>query len=584
MSKPDVQAIRAQLQRILASSGFVHAERMRRFLQLAVTEALEGRAGQLKEYTIGVSVFDRPPAFDPAVDPLVRVEARRLRAKLEKYYEGEGRGDRIVIELPKGGYAACFRFRETDAPTPAQAPNSIAVLPFQNVGVAPDGQYFSDGLTWELIHQLTRVEGISVVAWNSAAQVRESSDVLSAGARLKAATVLTGSVRQARDRLRIIAQLIDVHSGVYLWSETYDRKLEDIFAIEDDIARSIVSRLQTRLAVAGDVVKPASSYNLEAYQLYLKGRALWNQRTSDGLNGSLHYFEKATEVDGMFALGYAGIADAYALLADYGHAFPAELVPVAKRAALRALEIDPSLGEAHCSLAFLTANYEWKWREGEVHFRRALALNPGYATAHHWLGTDVLALVGRFDEALRENELAQRLDPLSPIIGESPGYMLLLTRRYQEAEQYYRDLAATFPSFYKAHTALGRTLLQMGRFDEAILELERGRRLGGGDFSSILGAMGQAHALNGNRDEAVRLLGTLEEISRARFVPATCFALIHLGLGDKKRALERLRRGVDQHELSVCALAVHPAYDSLRDEPEFRVLLERMGLPTSVTF
>jgi TolB-like protein/Flp pilus assembly protein TadD len=574
----DASAIRVQLQRVLASPEFANAERMRRFLQLCVSEALDGRAAHLKEYTIGISVFDRPPSFDPGMDPIVRVEARRLRAKLEKYYSGEGRGDRIVIELPKGRYAAQFRRRDEAARSSPQQTNTIAVLPFQNLSPSPDGRYFSDGLTWELIHQLTRIGGLSVVAWNSAEQVRESPNALAAAARLKAGSVLTGSVRQSGGRLRIIAQLIDGATGVYLWSETYDRELQDIFAIEDDIARAIVSHLRARLATDSRVAKPTSHHNLEAYQLYLNGRAHWNQRTREGLLRSVECFRRAIEIDSNFALGYAGIADAHSLMADYGLGHPCDVVPIAKQAALRALEIDPSLGEAHCSLGLLAGMYEWNWAESERHFRRALELNPGYATAHHWLATDLLGVSGRFDEALEEVDIARRLDPLSGIISEGRGYMLMLARRYEESAEHYKSMAAADPSFHKLYTSLGRTLIQMGRYDDAIEQLEKGRQLAGGDLPAVMGALGQAYALKGERAEAARILSALEEVGRARYVPSTCFAILHIGLREHDRAIEWLERGLEQHELPMCNLAAHPVYDPLRGRPEFRVMLQRLGL------
>ncbi len=579
----DPSAIRLHLQRVLASPDFVHAERMRRFLQLSVDESLAGRSAQLKEYTIGVSVFDRPTSFDPGSDPIVRVEARRLRSKLDRYYTGEGRADRLIIELPKGRYAAQFRRRDDAGAAPGvQNANTIAVLPFQNLSPSPDGRFFSDGLTWELIHQLTRVRGLSVVAWNSVEQVRESTNPVAIAARLKAGSVLTGSVRQAEERLRIIAQLIDGTTGVYLWSETYDRELKDIFAIEDDIARAIVSRFEAQLAGGGYAAAPAPHHNLAAYQLYLNGRAHSNQRTREGLLRSVECFRRATEIDSNFALAYAGLAEAHALMADYGAGYPHEVVPVAKRSALRALAIDPSLGEAHCSLAYLAGLYEWKWEESEQHYLRALELNPGYATAHHWFATDLLGVMCRFDEALEEVEIARRLDPLSGIINEGRGYLLMLARRYEDSLEHFRNMAAADPSFHKFYTSLGRTLIQMGRYDEAIEQLEKGGRLAGGDVPTIMSAAGQAYALKGNRAEATRLLKALEDLERTRYIPSTCFVIVNIGLGEYDRAIARLERGVERHELSMCHLLSHPVYDPLRNRPEFNRMLQQLGLVPAI--
>jgi TolB-like protein len=423
---PAQRHIRAQLRRMLASREFAGSERMQRFLRFAVSECLAGKTETLKEYTIGIEVFDRPASFDAATDPIVRVEARRLRAKLERYYGGEGRADEIVIELPKGGYTPRFRHRTVeDHRGAAEAGNRIAVLPFQNLTTGADSSYFTDGLTWELLHRLTRTEGLAVVAWNSAVQVRDTESAAAAGEKLKANAVLTGSVRQSHDRLRIVAQLIDVASGVYLWSETYDRRIQDLFSIQDDIAEAIVRRLSADFG-SRPARERRPAYNLDAYQLYLRGRAHWNQRTSADLRRSIDLFEHAIAIDSSFAPGYAGLADAKALLADYGVERPEAVMPAAKAAALRALEIDPTLEEAYCSLAFIATMFEWNWVEAEASYRRALELNPGYATAHHWLGCDLLALLGRLDEAMDEIEIAVELDPLSLIILEGRAYVRML--------------------------------------------------------------------------------------------------------------------------------------------------------------
>ena len=415
----DPKEIRAQLRRILASSEFAASPRMQDFLRLAVSEALAGRPDRLKEYVIGIEVFRRPSSFDPGIDPIVRVEARRLRAKLERFYSAEGRQDPLLIELPKGGYAPHFRARTASdwtAETPGSA-NRIAVLPFQALSATAEAQQFCDGLSWELTHRLTRIEGLTVVASASVKRIREGSplDAAAAGSELGAATVLTGSVRESAGRIRVIAQMLAVATGVYLWSETYDRKLEDVFSIQDAIAHAIVSRLRLQLGSDEPPATPCrSAYNPEAYQLYLRGRARWNTRSEEGLRASLDLFQRAAELDPGFALAYAGIADAYALIADFAIEPPVTAMPSAKRAATRALELDGSLAEAHCSLAFQRSLYEWEWDDAELHYRHALDLNPGYATAHHWYSVDLLALLGRFEEAREEIELAIQRAPAEP--------------------------------------------------------------------------------------------------------------------------------------------------------------------------
>jgi TolB-like protein/tetratricopeptide (TPR) repeat protein len=554
---------------------------MSRFLRFTVERAVAGQPDQLKEYIIGVEVFDRKASYDPRVDPIVRVEARRLRSKLKTYYETEGLSDELIIEFPKGTYAPVFRCRSAvSEPVAVVAPGgAIAVLPFSNLSSEPDTEYFSDGLTEELIHGLTKVGGLMVVAWNSAARLKgQPYDVREIGRQLSVSTVLVGSVRSSGERLRVMAQLIDTSSGQYLWSETYDRQMPDLFAIQEEISRAIVKTLQIKLMDRpGAPVIRRGAYNLEAYNLYLKGRFQWNKRTGDGLNRGVHYFEQAIRVDPGFALGYAGLADAYSLLADYGLMNPGDIMPAAEAAARKALEIDPTLAEAHTSLASIRVSYFWEWAEAEVHYRRAIDLNPGYATAHHWLSVDFLAMLGRIDEAMLEIEIAQHLDPLSPIIREGKGFLFMLSKRYHEAIQEYRQMLEMDCFFYKGFTAMGRAYTQLGMYEEAITMLQKGRSLSG-DIPNILGALGQTYALASRPAEARRLLEELSELAKRRHVPSSCCALIHLGLGERERALEWLENGCQKREGPMVALKVHPAYDDLRGEPRFQALLRKIGL------
>ena len=327
--------VRLQLERILASKGFANAERMSRFLRFAVEHTLENRAAELKEYVIGVEVFDRTGSYDPRLDPVVRVEARRLRSKLASYYEEEGKADALLIDFPKGAYVAVFRNRTETTRTPAasQKRSTIAVLPFANLSAGSKNDYFSDGLTQELIHLLTKVDGLRVVAWNSSSQLKgKTPDPYSVGQQLKVGSVLTGSIRGANDKLRITAQLVNTADGYYLWSETYDREMKDVFAIQEEISSAIVKTLSDKLASKAPELK-SSARNLEAYNLYLKGRFHWNKRTGVGLHRSIQYFTDAIAVDQDFAMAYSGLADSYSLLADYGLMHPSEAMPKAKAAA-----------------------------------------------------------------------------------------------------------------------------------------------------------------------------------------------------------------------------------------------------------
>jgi TolB-like protein/Tfp pilus assembly protein PilF len=579
--QPDPRSVRAQLRRILASPEFAASDRMCRFLRLAVTETLAGKSDDLKEYRLGLEVFDRPESFDPGADPIVRVEARRLRAKLAKYYDTDGRYDDMLIELPKGGYVPLFSRREPVTAQPsASAANRIAVLPFADFTGTPAGTCFSDGLTWELIHGLTRIESLSVVAWNSAAQLRAEGmpDLAVIREKLQVQTVLVGSIRRSADRLRVVAQMIDTASGTYLWSETYERRVDDAADIQQEISEAIIATLRIRLGSAKSNRRASAAYNPEAYQLYLKGRGQWNQRTESSIREALESFRQAVAIDPQFAAAYAGIADAYAILAEYGLEHPARVTVQARAAAERALEIDPSLGEAHCSLGLLIALHEWKWEEAEGHFRRALDLNPGYATAHHWLACDFLPVSGRFEEAMREIEIALALDPLSPTISEGQAFLLILQRRYEEAETLVRALINDKPSYFRAYATLGRVLMQMRRNEEAIEMLEHATAHLG-DPPTVLGALGQAYGRSGKLENAHRMLTRLETMRSVSYAPATCLALTCLGLGQIDQALTWLERGLDRREFNVVLMGIHPAYDDLRGDPRFKNLVARLGLP-----
>jgi TolB-like protein/Tfp pilus assembly protein PilF len=576
-----------QLERILANGEFAQSERMSRFLRLAVEYSLEKRGAELKEYLIATEVFDRKPSFDSRLDPIVRVEARRLRSKLLKYYEGEGSEDEIVIELPKGSYAAVFSpRRQASHAAPSRAAHApaggaIVVLPFVNLSAEEENEYFSDGLTQELILKLTRVEGLRVVAWNSAAQLRGAShDIPAIGRQLNVGAVLTGSVRRAGNRVRIAVQLIETATNLYLWSEAYDRELDDLLQLQDEISRAIASTLRIKLADRLSLPAPHTAVrNFEAHNLYLKGRFHWNKRTGEGLRRSVQYFERALALDETSALGWAGLADAYSLLADYGQVPPAEAMPRAKQAAEKAIALDPSMGEAWTSLALIRSSYEWDWEGSEMCYRRAIELNPGYATAHLWYGADFLAVRGRFEEARRECELARHFDPLSNIIMETDGFLHLMMRRYDEAIDAYREVVDLDANYYKGWASIGRALIQKGQYREAIGMLEKARSLGG-DIPSVLGALGQAYALAGRRDWARALLEKLNTAAKTSYITSSCFAIIHIGLEETEQALAALEAGCERRDLPLLNLNVHPVYDSLRGEPRFTALLCRMKLVT----
>ena len=568
--------IRAQVDRVLASSWFKRSGRMCRFLKFVVEHALAGTGDQIKEYLIGVEVFDRRD-YDPRVDPIVRVEARRLRSKLKAYYATTGKRDGVIAEFPKGAYIPTFRLRAAPRPTRRREPaSSVAVLPFTNLTPRAGDEYFSDGLAEELNLLLTRVENLRVVAWHSAAQFRgRQEDLRAIRERLNVSFVLKGAVRRTAAQVRVTVQLIDTGSGAVLWSEAYNRALSGVFAIQAEIARAIVNALRSRLGTASPpLVKPIP--NLECYNLCLQGRFHANKRTREGILKSAACYAAAVQKDAQCGAAYAGLADSYSLLSDYSLMAPQDAVPQAESAARKALELDPQSADALASLAFIRSIFDWRWSEAEGLYRQAIALNPSNSKARHWFATDHLAMLGRFDEALEQIQIARMLDPLSLIIHEGHAYIHILRRDFETALATSRQIAEFDPRFYKAYATMGRAFSLSGRYEEALAVWEKARELGGNTPSSIA-AIGQTRALAGDRKGARRALRELKSKAASAFVPCTCFAILYLGLGEIGQCLDWLERAADRHEAQIGTVNVHPLYDPLRGEPRFQKILARAG-------
>jgi TolB-like protein/tetratricopeptide (TPR) repeat protein len=549
---------------------------MCRFLRFIVERALEGRSAELKEYTIGVEVFDRDASFDPRIDPIVRVEARRLRSKLARYYGNEAAVDGIVIELPKGSYVPRFNSGAPAAPAaPVRQETRVAVLPLSHPAADADAEYLADGLTQQIIHRLTRIPGLGVLGWQSSSRMRDRQDIHEAARELRASRILTGTVRTGGDRLRITAQLLNTETGAFIWSEVYDRPRRDLFSVEEEIADAIVHSLSSQFTPVTTCGAPASP---EAWELYFRGRYHWNKRTFEGLATSLECNKAALAIDPECALAWAALADTYLLLADYGVKDVREMMEPARSAAERALQLCPHLGEAEASLAMIRSLYEWQWDDAGRRFHRAMELAPGYATTWFWYAVDYCALRGRFETAEQSLEKALQLEPFSGIMREGRGYLALLRHRLGDAVREHERVIEFDPSFYKPRASIGRALIQLGSFERAIEQLTHASRLAGMDVPNIIAALGQAHALSGNRDTAREHLSKLVELSERRFVASTCFATVHLGLGEYSEALQWLQRGCERHEMSVSIIGVHPLYDPLRDLPEFRQLVEKIGV------
>jgi serine/threonine-protein kinase len=456
---------------------------------------------------------------------------------------------------------------------------SVAVLSFTDMSPARDQEFFCDGIAEELINALTQISGLRVAARTSAFQFKgKARDVRVIGDALNVATVLDGSVRKAGEHLRVTVELIGSADGYHLWSERFDRKLEDIFAVQEEIASSVVNTLKGRLAV--DEKLPAMAQrrrNLEAYGFYLEGRYHWNKRTEDELKKSVACFERAIERDPAYAEAYAGIADAYVTLGTYGALPAADVMPRAKAAIDKALGIDPQLAEAYACRGCVRSVYDWSWAEARLDFLKAIALQPGYSTAHHWYAINHLVPMGRFEEATEELRRALEVDPLALAVRTSLGMKSYFAGQYEEAARELLKTIELEDRFGMARFFLGATYTEQSRYDEALEELEAAMRLSGRS-PEILAALGYLHGLAGNVGGARGALDDLMHLSTARYVSPARLAQVHIGLNERTEALDRLEDARAERAADLAWVGVRPVFTSLRTEPRFLALLKGIGL------
>ena len=569
-------AERQQLERVLTSVAFRQVDRLKRFLNFIVSEALAGRGDQLKEYVIGVQVFDKDSSFDPRADPIVRVQARRLRARLVRYYREEGGTDAILIELPKGGYAPVFKNREASAtgrrsigPTLA-GQNTIAVQPFADQSPSQDLGYFCDGLLQEVIHGLAKLEALRVLAVPAGPGAPDRS--------AQAAMVLTGGVRKSGDRVRVTVHLVDTATASYLWSESVDAALDDPFAAQELVADAVIKKLEPRLLDAGQrrgARRPAE--NLAARNLYLQGRYHLNQRTDEGLHKALDFFEKAIVEDAQFALAHSGLADAHSLLAHYGVRPPSLVWAQAASSAATAVVLDGNCSEGRTSLAHVKATQDWDWHGAEREFQMAISFDPRYATAHHWYAMSCLVPLGRLDEALEEMRIAQSLDPVSSIVARDLALIHAYRRDYEAALEQCDHTIELNPHFSPAYWALGVIQEQRKDLDEAIAAFQRAIDLSPHSPRMHAG-LGRAMALAGRKPLAVASLRTLEAIAAQRYVSPIEFAAVRFALGQQELAFTWLDKACEDRAFDVLALKVDPRFDADKHNPRMQAILRVVGL------
>jgi tetratricopeptide (TPR) repeat protein len=385
-------------------------------------------------------------------------------------------------------------------------------------------------------------------------------------------------VRKSANKLRITAQLIDVQTQEHLWSRDYDRVLQDVFAIQSDIAQQVAEALKVRLLMGekGQIEKKATE-NLEAYTLYLKGRYFWNKRTEADINKAILYFEQAIKIDSTYALAYSGLADSYSLLANGGYLSSKEACPRAKAAAIKAVEIDDTLAEAHASLAFIKMAYDWDWLVAEREFKRAIELNPSYAIAHQFYAR-YLSGVGRHDEAIAEIKRAEELDPLSLPISAGVGQTFLKARQYDQAIEQLRKTQEMDPNFANGHYFLGWAYLRKGMSEQAIAELQKAITLSA-DSLPAAAALVRAYAKLGKRNEAQKRLDEVIELSKnSRHAQSYYIAAMYAELGEKDQAFAWLQKAYDERDDFLLVIRVDPSFDGLRSDPRFAALLKKVGL------
>jgi TolB-like protein len=618
-------AVWEELEKLLSSERFREAGGLKRFLRFAVEQTLRGEGDRLKEYRIGVEVLDRGASFDPRIDPAVRMAARRLRAKLMEYYQTEGLEDRVRIDVPKGSYAATFsrgsaadvaagteslgedrkhlafplqrsgawiavisvlclivlvisaiQFRTGRSPVASRQIRSVAVLPLQNLSGDPSQEYLADGLTEELVTDLAQIHSLRVISRTSVMTYKGTKKRLPEIAQeLNVDAVVEGSVTRSANRVQVTAQLIEAPTDTHLWAQTYEGNFRDLISLQNQVAQSIVEQVGVKLTAEEQTrLKTVHLANPEAHEAYLLGRYYWNKRTSEGFTKAVEQFQRASKADPKYAMPYAGLADCYVLLAEYTLQPSQDVLPKARDAALRALELDDQLAEAHASLAAVKVDYEWDWRGAEQELRRAIELNPGYVTAHQWYA-ELLAEEGRSSEAIAEIKHAQELDPFSLIVNAMAGRVLLFAGLTDPAIQQLQKTLELDPSFTIANFDLGRAYLEKGDLRRATRKFQEATKF---RVPERMAALAYVYARAGRRAEAHDLWTGYLKHPGLTYVTWYGVAIFYAGWGDRDRAFACLDKALAEHDSRLRDVKQEPLFVGLRSDPRFARLVQSVGL------
>jgi TolB-like protein/Flp pilus assembly protein TadD len=624
---PPPEAVLEELHRVLDSPPFATAARSRRFLTYVVEQTLAGQSDAIKEIVLASEVFDRPTDFDPRVDTIVRVEAGKLRKRLEEYYASSAAPSAVRIEMPKGSYVPRFVTPESNvlatpndnapalitevAAAPAargrrkliaaaiaavavvvagvivsfgrsgrspsavtpDVPPAIAVLPFQNFSSDPNNEYLADGLAEDLTDALVQTPGLRVASRTSAFLFKgQQADVRDIGVKLNVGYVIEGSVRREGERLKVSAQLVRTDDGYHVWSRGFERDVHDVLAVQDEIARAVVDAVQVKLsgnqaATARPHVPP-----FEAFDLYLRGVDALAR--ADVIRAE-ELLQRAIAADPKYSRPYVAVTRVFTTADIMGGAPRLEMLEKARRSIRTALELEPTSADAHVAYGSLLARHDYQWEMAETEMRRALALDPNSSAAHNEFAQNVLAPQERWDEAMAEDRQARELDPLSPSLPANHAFLLLLQRKQRESIEFSRAAVAKNPNFLSV-TGLGMALFQGGEIDEAERVLDRGEPWAHAPMLTVFRAYAYARAGRGDRAQA--LMREVDTMAAGRPIPPTYQAIMAVATGDPDTAFRHLVAARERHESPLIFLRVEQIFDPLRSDPRFAHLLADVGL------
>jgi serine/threonine-protein kinase len=574
----DAAEIDRQVERILANPLFAQSARLSALLRFVVKMSQSGRTDSLKEYSLGVEVFERGADFDPRIDNIVRIQAAKLRSRLVEYYAGDGAGDTVIISIPKGSYAPEIRQAAAKAGTENTSRSRIVVLPFVNMSSDIENEYFSDGLTEELINRLACVPELQVVARTSAFSFKgRNEDVRQVGAKLNVTTILEGSVRKAGGQLRVTAQLIDVASGFHLFSKTYQREYKDIFDLQDELAQAVASEVAPQ-SVRPSLPQETRTENLHAYNAYLRGMYVMGSEFVD-LRQCIDYFEEAIGYSPDYAPAWAGKAHGYVLMAWFYRAPDHEAMQLARNAATKALELEPESAMALTSVASIECAIEWRWGEAEEKFLRAIELQPSLSVSYVAYAFWCLLPQLRFDEA---EDLIQRglvQDPFNPLMHAIAIYIFGRARQFEKADRQGALVTNLAPNYAPIPACVGCAYEWSGHVDRAIPKYRLASQLAlkaGFPFSCL----GHALAKIGETAEARTIL---DELLQAEPQSPADIARAYLGFGEDDECVRRLQVAAERRSVYLLRVPGDPRFDRLLTHPGYQAVLRTMGLPLTAS-